>query len=264
MAVTQELVPALKQLRLSGILETLEARQRQAIDGKWSYIEFLERLLQDEVERRGQKQLQLRLRRAGVNTTKSLESFDFNFNPTINRQQLLALAAGDYIREKRNVILCGPTGVGKTHLAEALAQAACRQGFDVLFLNAYKLLQHLHGGRADNSWERRFKSYLRPELLILDDFGLKPLQGAGPSDLYDLIDQRYEQGSILLTSNRPPAEWPGLFGEPLLASAGIDRLCHRAEIVIIRGQSFRAQNRRLLEQEQFTSPEVVVNGEYDG
>ncbi|MDX1521326.1 MAG: ATP-binding protein [Anaerolineae bacterium] len=108
-----QLTLPLKQLRLSGILETLEARQRQAIDAKWSYIEFLERLLQDEVERRGQKQLQLRLRRAGINTTKSLDSFDFNFNPTINRQQLLALAACDYIRDKRNVILCGPTGVGK-------------------------------------------------------------------------------------------------------------------------------------------------------
>ncbi len=109
-----QLTPHLKQLRLSGILETLEVRHRQAIDGKWGYIEFLERLLQDEVERRGQKQLQLRLRRAGVNTTKSLESFDFSFNPTINRQQLLALAACDYIRQKRNVVLCGPTGVGKT------------------------------------------------------------------------------------------------------------------------------------------------------
>jgi DNA replication protein DnaC len=264
MELKHHLTPPLKQLRLSGILETLEARHRQAIDAKWSYIEFLERLLQDEVERRGQKQLKLRLRRAGVNTTKSLESFDFNFNPTINRQQLLALAAGDYIREKRNVILCGPTGVGKTHLAEALAQAACRQGFQVLFINAYKMLQHLHGGRADNSWERRFKSYLRPELLILDDFGLKPLQGPAPSDLYDVIDERYEQGSILLTSNRPPAEWPGLFGEPLLASAGIDRLCHRAEIVIIRGQSFRAQNRRLLEQERFMPAEEVAAGEGDG
>ncbi len=264
MELKHHLTPPLKQLRLSGILETLEARHRQAIDAKWSYIEFLERLLQDEVERRGQKQLTLRLRRAGVNTTKSLESFDFNFNPTINRQQVLALAACDYIREKRNVILCGPTGVGKTHLAEALAQAACRQGFQVLFINAYKMLQHLHGGRADNSWERRFKSYLRPELLILDDFGLKPLQGPAPSDLYDVIDERYEQGSILLTSNRPPAEWPGLFGEPLLASAGIDRLCHRAEIVIIRGQSFRAQNRRLLEQERFMPAEDMAEGEGDG
>lgn len=264
MELKHHLTPPLKQLRLSGILERLEARHRQAIDGKWSYIEFLERLLQDEVERRAQKQLQLRLRRAGINTTKSLESFDFNFNPSLNRQQLLALAAGDYIRDKRNVIVCGPTGVGKSHLAQALAQAACRQGFDVLYINAYKLLQHLHGGRAEGSWERRFKSYLRPDLLILDDFGLKPLQSPAPSDLYDVIDGRYEAGSILLTSNRPPGEWPGLFGDPLLASAGIDRLCHRAEIIIIRGQSFRAQSRGLLEQEQFMSSPERAPGETDG
>ena len=248
MELKHQLTPHLKQLRLSGILETLDARHRQAVDGKWSYIEFLERLLQDEVERRGQKQLHLRLRRATLNTTKSLETFDFSFNPTINRQQLLALASGDYIRQKRNVIICGPTGVGQSHLAQALGQEACRQGFQVLFLNAYKMLQHLHGGRADDSLERRLKTYLRPDLLILDDFGLKPLQTPAPTDLYDVINERYERGSILLTSNRPPAEWPGLFGDPLLAAAGIDRLCHQAEITVIRGDSFRAQARQQLEE----------------
>jgi DNA replication protein DnaC len=250
MELKHQLTPHLKHLRLSGILETLDARHRQAVDGKWSYIEFLERLLQDEVERRGQKQLTLRLRRATLATTKTLETFDFNFNPTLNRQQLLALAAGDYIREKRNVILCGPTGVGKSHLAQALGHEACRRGFDVLFVNAYKLLQHLHGGRADDSLDRRLKLYLRPELLILDDFGLKPLQVPAPSDLYDVINERYERGSLLLTSNRPPAEWPGLFGDPLLAAAGIDRLCHRAEIIVIRGESFRAQARQRLEPQE--------------
>ena len=249
MELKHQLTPHLKHLRLSGILETLEARHRQAIDGKWSYIEFLERLLQDEVERRGQKQLNLRLRRATLATTKTLETFDFSFNPTLNRQQLLALAAGDYIRDKRNVILCGPTGVGKSHLAQALGHEACRRGYDALFVNAYKMLQHLNGGRADDSLERRIKFYLRPELLILDDFGLKPLKASGPSDLYDVINERYERGSLLLTSNRPPAEWPGLFGDPLLAAAGIDRLCHRAEIIIIRGESFRAQARQRFEAE---------------
>jgi len=250
MELKHQLTPHLKHLRLSGILETLDTRHRQAVEGKWSYIEFLQRLLQDEVERRGQKQLTLRLRRATLATTKTLESFDFNFNPSLNRQQILALAAGDYIREKRNVILCGPTGVGKSHLAQALGHEACRRGYDVLFVNAYKLLQHLHGGRADDSLERRLKLYLRPELLILDDFGLKPLQAPAPSDLYDIINERYERGSLLLTSNRPPAEWPGLFGDPLLAAAGIDRLCHRAEIIIIRGESFRAQTRQRLEPQE--------------
>jgi len=244
-----QLTPYLKSLRLSGILETLEARNRQAIEGKWTYVEFLSRLLEDEVERRAQKQLRLRLRRATLNTTKTLESFDFQFNPTINRQQVLALAACDYIRQHRNVLVCGPTGVGKSHLAQALAQEACRQGFNVLFVNTNKMLQHLNGGRADETWERRLNTYLRPDLLVLDDFGLKPLQPPAPEDLYDVINERYERGSIMLTSNRAPSEWPNLFRDPLLASAGLDRLLHRAEVIVIRGDSFRAQGRRRLEQE---------------
>jgi DNA replication protein DnaC len=250
-----QLTPYLKSLRLSGILETLDARNRQAIEGKWTYVEFLSRLLEDEVERRAQKQLQLRLRRATLNTTKTLETFDFQFNPTINRQQVLALAACDYIRQHHNVLICGPTGVGKTHLSQALAQEACRQGFNVLFINTNKMLQHLNGGRADGTWERRLNTYLRPDLLVLDDFGLKPLQPPAPEDLYDVINERYERGSMLLTSNRAPGEWPNLFRDPLLASAGLDRLLHRAEVIVIRGDSFRAQGRRRLEQEVFLEQE---------
>ncbi len=244
MELKHQLIPQLKQLRLSGVLETLEARHRQAVDGKWSYIEFLARLLEDEVERRAQKQLALRVRRAAVNTTKTLEGFDFSFNPSINRQQILHLASGDYIRHKQNVLICGPSGVGKSHLAQALAHEACRQGYDVLWINTHKMLQHLHGGRADGSFERRLALYVRPDLLILDDFGLKPLVSPGPEDLYDIIAERYERGSLMLTSNRAPAEWPEIFGNPLLASAGLDRLAHHAETVVITGQSFRAHRQR--------------------
>lgn len=255
MELKHQLTPYLKSLRLSGILETLDARNRQAIEGKWTYVEFLSRLLEDEVERRAQKQLQLRLRRATLNTTKTLETFDFQFNPTINRQQVLALAACDYIRQHHNVLICGPTGVGKSHLSQALAQEACRQGFNVLFINTNKMLQHLNGGRADGTWERRLNTYLRPDLLVLDDFGLKPLQPPAPEDLYDVINERYERGSMLLTSNRAPGEWPNLFRDPLLASAGLDRLLHRAEVLVIRGDSFRAQGRRRLEKEVFLEQE---------
>jgi DNA replication protein DnaC len=108
------------------------------------------------------------------------------------------------------------------------------------------MLQHLHGGRADGTLERRLQTYLRPDLLILDDFGLKPLRSPGPEDLYDVINERYEKGSILLTSNRAPGEWPELFGDPLLASAGLDRLAHRAEVIILQGKSFRAQSHKTL------------------
>ena len=240
MEMTHQLIPFLKRLRLSGILETLETRNQQAIDDKWTYVEFLARLLEDEVERRSQKQLALRIRRASINSAKTLEGFNFGFNPTINRQHVLDLASCAYIRQKRNVLICGPTGVGKTHLAQALTHEACRRGYTALFINTYKMLQHINGGRADATLERRFQVYRRPDLLVLDDFGLKPLQPPAPEDLYDVINERYERGSILLTSNRAPEEWPDLFGNPLLASAGLDRLTHQAQILVITGKSFRA------------------------
>jgi len=249
MEMTHQLIPFLKRLRLSGVLETLEVRNQQAVDDRWTYVEFLARLLEDEVERRGQKQLALRIRRAAINTTKTLEGFDFHFNPSVNRQQVLELATCAYIRQRQNVLICGPTGVGKTHLAQALTHEACRRGYSALFVNTYRMLQHIHGGRADGTMERRFQTYLRPDLLVLDDFGLKPLHPPAPEDFYDIIHERYERGSVLLTSNRALEEWPDLFGEPLLASAGLDRLTHRAHVVIITGASFRAHGPRQAEQE---------------
>jgi DNA replication protein DnaC len=241
MDVNDTLRAQLRTLRLSGVLQTLDARHRQAVDGQWSYLDFLTRLLEDEVERRAQNQLSLRVRRGQLNTTKTLDGFSFSFNPGLNRQKVLALSACDFVRERRNVLVCGPSGVGKSHLAQALGQEACRQGYDVLFVNTHKMLQHLNAGRADHTLERRLATYVRADLLILDDFGLRALVPPGPEDLYDVINERYEKGSILLTSNRAPEEWPALFGDPLLASAGLDRLNHRAELLVIRGESYRAQ-----------------------
>jgi len=234
-----QLTPALKQLRLSGILDTLEVRSQQAIQEQWTYAEFLNRLIQDEVERRRHKQLGLVLRRGNINTTKTLEAFDFSFNPSVNRQQVFDLATCRYLRQHRNVLVVGQTGTGKTHLAHALAHEAARQGFDVLFTTAHQLLHHINAGRADGSYQQRLTSYLRPDLLVVDDFGLKPLPPSGPVDCYDMINERYEQGSILLTSNRSPAEWQDLFGDPLLASAGLDRLGHGAAVLTITGRGYR-------------------------
>ena len=151
MELMHQLTPQLKRLRLSGILETLEIRNQQAIDEKWSYVEFLSRLVQDEVERRAQKQLALRLCRSTLNTTKTLESFDFAFNPSVNRQQLYDLATCLFVQQKRNVLICGPTGVGKSHIAQALGHEACRRGYDVIFTSAHKMLADVHGGRADGN-----------------------------------------------------------------------------------------------------------------
>jgi len=144
-------------------------------------------------------------------------------------------------------------------LAQALAHEACVQGFNVLFVQTHKMLQHIHGGRADETRDRRLQTYLRPDLLVLDDFGLRPLQPPGPEDLYDVLDGRYERGSVLLTSNRAPNEWPELFGDPLLASAGLDRLLHHAEVMIITGSSFRAQGRQQLEQAVFIAQQSAVS-----
>lgn len=253
MELKQHLVPQLKQLRLSGILDTLEARIHQGTDERWSYGDFLERLLEDEVERRQQKQLALRVRRADLPSDKTLETFDFAFNPGLNRQLTYELATGNFIREHRNVLVCGPTGVGKTHLAQGLAHESCRRGFDVVFTNAHKMLRHLQAGRADNTYDKRLAQYVRPDLLVIDDFGLKPLTPANAEDLYDIIDERYAgDGAILLTSNRAPAEWATWFANPLLASAGLDRLAHNAYVIILTGPSYRARGRRQLEEVALT------------
>jgi DNA replication protein DnaC len=249
MELKQHLSPKLKHLRLSGILDTLDVRSQQALAEHWTYAEFLERLLEDEVERRQQKQLALRVRRADLASDKTLETFDFTFNPGINRQRVYDLATCQFIHEKRNVLLCGPTGVGKTHLAQALAHSACRQDLDVVFTSAHAMLRHLHAGRADGTYERRLASYVRPDLLVIDDFGLKPLTSPGPEDLYDVINERYEKGSILITSNRAPGEWAGWFADPLLASAGLDRLAHNAYVLIITGASYRTHGREQLDKE---------------
>ncbi len=244
MQLSHQLVPKLKSLRLSGILETLDVRNQQAIDGKLSYVDFLERLLEDEVERRGQKQLKLRLRRAAFDLEKTLEGFDFAFNLSINRGQIFDLATCRFVERRENVLIQGPAGVGKSHLAQALGHEACRRGCDVLFASAARMLAHLNGGRADGTYERRLATYTRPDLLIVDDFGLKSLQPPAPEDLYEIINERYEHGSMIVTSNRAFSEWPDLFHSPLLASAALDRLAHRAHQIVITGDSYRAKERR--------------------
>lgn len=233
----------LKQLRLSGILETLDVRLRQATDEQWPHLDFLQRLMEDEVERRTHKQLAMRLRRAGFQTDKTLERFDFSFNPQLNRHLIMELATCQFVARKQPVLIVGPSGVGKSHLAQALGYEACKHGYDVAYSPCTKLLASLAAGRVDGSYERRLQTIIRPELLILDDFGLKPLRPPAPEDFYDIINERYEKGSTLITSNRALNEFPQLFGDPLLASAGLDRLFDNAFVITITGASFRARNR---------------------
>ena len=167
----------------------------------------------------------------------------YTFNPTLNRQQIFDLATCRFVERHESVLIHGPAGVGKSHVAQALGHEACRRGFDVVFVAAARMLAHLHGGRADGTYERRLLAYTRPDLLIIDDFGLKPLVAPGPEDFYDVINERYERGAVIMTSNRAFAEWPELFQNPLLASAALDRLAHHAHQLVITGDSFRAKGR---------------------
>jgi DNA replication protein DnaC len=238
----EQLAFHLRRLRLSGILDTLEVRTQQAIAEHWSHAEFLTRLVQDEAERREHKALGLRLRRGQVDGTKTLEALDFGFNPSINRQQLSDLATCAFVRQKRNALICGQTGGGKAHLAQALAHEAARQGFEVLYTTADQLLRHLYVGRADDSTDKRLAAYLAPDLLVIDDYGLKPPPSTGAVDMYDVINGRYGKGSIVLTRNRAPDEFTEVWGDPLLAQAGLDRLVHRASVLLITGPSYRLKD----------------------
>lgn len=235
-----ELAPLLKQLRLSGILDSLEVRNRQAIEDKLAYTEFLALLVADEVARREQKKLALRLRRASFRGEKTLENFDFGFNTTINKALVMDLATCQFLDEKVAVLLAGPSGTGKSHIAQALGHQAVRRGFDVLFTTQTKLLGQLHAARATNSFDRRFAALANVDLLILDDFGLKPLRSPQDEDFHDLVAERYERHSTILTSNLDFAEWGDAFPNRLLGAATLDRLRHGAYRVILEGESYRS------------------------
>lgn len=240
MSPTDELIPILKKLRLSGVMQSLELRTRQAVDDNLDLSEFLYRVLSDEVGRRDAKQLDLRLKRAAFEHKKTLEDFDFTFNPAIPKAKIIDLATCSFVRNKENVLICGPTGVGKSHIAQALGHRACMAGFTVLYVPAHQMLLQLRASRADDSFDRKLLRFTTPDLLIVDDVGLRPLKPDEPHDLYEVIRQRYERGSMILTSNRAIEEWSPLFGDALLASAAMDRLLHHAQVVDVKeGDSYR-------------------------
>jgi DNA replication protein DnaC len=240
MDLTPQLSEQLKRLRLSGMLETLDVRIQQALEQGLSYPEFLLVVTQDEVSRREQKKLTTRLRRATFTGEKTLEGFNFDARPTLNRQWLLELSSCMFIEEKCNVLLVGPSGVGKSHLAQALGHTACRRGFDVLYIGLNKLIKHLAAGRADGTYDRRFTNLCRVDLLVVDDFGLKALRPPADEDFHELVAERYERGSMIITSNLDFGEWGQAFANPLLASATIDRLRHNAHCLVIEGESYRS------------------------
>jgi len=236
-----ELTPQLKMLRLSGILDSLEARNRQAIEGKLADTEFLALLIEDEVARREQKKFSTRLRRAAFRSTKTLEQFDFERLPQLNRALVHELATGRYLEERAPVLIVGPCGTGKSHLAQALGHCAVRQGVDVAFTTCTQLTAAMNAARATGAYERKLASLARVSLLIIDDFGLKPLRPPADEDLHELMAERYESAATIVTSNLDLTEWDQPFpANKLLASATLDRLRHNAYCLVLDGKSYRA------------------------
>ena len=238
------LLPKLRQLKLSGMAQTLDVRASQAVQQQLTPVEFLALLLDDELERRGQQRLTRQLAQSGCDDQKTLARFDFAAAPGVQRTFIQDLATCAFITRHENVLLCGPTGVGKSHLANALSIEALKRERHVVFKNTPRLLAELHAARANGSHPRLWARVLNAHLLVLDDFGLQPLSPQAAQDLYDLISARYEHGSLIITSNRAFDEWAEVFGNDLLASAALDRLTHHAHTLIIRGDSYRQRSRR--------------------
>jgi DNA replication protein DnaC len=230
---TDVLIDILKKLRLSSITTSLDIRIEQAASENISYTDFLVRVLSDEIERRNGKRLEMRLQKARFDPPGTIEDFDFTFNSMIPKARILELATCTFVTRKENIYIAGATGIGKSHIAAAIGHRACLAGHNVLFASASTILQSLREGRADASYKKKLLAYTSPDLLIIDDLGLKSLSSDEPSDFYEIISKRYERGSTIITSNRAINELAELFPDLLLANAAIDRFLHHAHIIEI-------------------------------
>jgi len=241
--VKPSLKAVLKRLKLSGIAPVLPDRAAYARKTELPPLDFLELVLQDEIDRRERKNLTTRLDRAGFEEPQSFEDFDWDAPVTFDRDRVRDLFSLGFLERHEDVIFLGPVGVGKTFLACALGHGACRAGRRVLFLRSDQMLRMLHQSRADNSTERVIRSLLAPDLLIIDDFGLRRLTSQQSSDFYEVIIERHRRSSTIVTANRAIEEWIPLFDDPILAQSALDRLAHNAYQIVIEGDSYRSRQR---------------------
>jgi DNA replication protein DnaC len=248
-AMNEALRKTLKQLRLSGLLESLEIRLQEAAGNGLSHGEFLELILQDELAVRRDRQLQRRFKSAEFRERKSLEDFDWSFNPSIPRKQVYDLASCRFLREVRDVLWLGPPGVGKSFLVQAIGYQAIKAGHTVLYRSIFDLVRDFLHDEVLGQEDKMLTKYLKPDLLIIDDMGMKQLPRRSGECLFEVVMRRYETRSTMMTSNRPLEDWGKLLGDVPSATAILDRFLHHAEIVRMTGRSYRLRHQSISDQE---------------
>lgn len=232
----------LRQLRLSGLAQTLDVRLQEALGHNLNHLEFLELILQDELFVRDERQINRRVKAAAFRELKPLDEFDWSFNPSLPKKQVFDLATCRFIRENRDVLLIGPPGTGKSFAVQAIGYQAIKLGFVVLYRSIFDVVRDFLHEEALGEEDKALARYLKPDLLIVDDMGMKQLPRKSGEVLFEIIMRRYETRSTMMTSNRPLEDWGKLIGDVPSATAILDRFLHHAEVLSFSGKSYRLRN----------------------